>query len=100
MYPLNKTSTIRVLDYDTYSAHDVIGKVYISLSLLISRNEKSSLNGWFPIYDTLHGIRGRLHVKVTVKVFSEQHLFRQASCGMHYFSSKLHCMCMCKNWQC
>lgn len=45
----------RVLDYDTYSAHDSIGKVYIDLNPLLIKNNPSVINGWFPIYDTMRG---------------------------------------------
>lgn len=45
------------MDHDTYSAHNAIGKVYISLNSLGEGGTQSSgvLDGWFPIYDTLHG---------------------------------------------
>ena len=46
---------IRVMDYDTYSAHDAIGKVYICLNALADGSAASLLDGWFPIFDTLHG---------------------------------------------
>jgi len=45
----------RVLDHDTYSAHDAIGKVYIDLDPLLSKENTSVFSGWFPIYDTMHG---------------------------------------------
>lgn len=40
------------MDHDTISAHNAIGKVYIMLS---STQNTGVLDGWFPIYDTLHG---------------------------------------------
>ena len=45
----------RVLDHDTYSAHDAIGKVYIDLDPLLSKENTCVFSGWFPIYDTMHG---------------------------------------------
>ena len=48
-------SLYRVLDYDTYSAHDAIGKVYIDLTPLLSNDQPYVISGWFPIYDTMHG---------------------------------------------
>ena len=45
----------RVLDYDTYSAHDAIGKVYINLTPLLTNDLPYVISGWFPIYDTMHG---------------------------------------------
>lgn len=45
----------RVLDHDTYSAHDAIGKVYIDLNPLLVKDSPSVITGWFPVYDTMHG---------------------------------------------
>ena len=48
------------MDHDTYSAHDLIGKVYICLNPLADGGgapSSSTLDGWFPIFDTLHGER-------------------------------------------
>ncbi|XP_059179627.1 C2 domain-containing protein 5-like [Physella acuta] len=75
---------LRVLDYDTYSAHDTIGKVYIDLNPLLSR-ENSTISGWFPIYDTMHGLRGELNIQVRVELFSDFNKFRQSSCGIQFF---------------
>ena len=49
------TCFFRVLDYDTYSAHDAIGKVYIDLNPLLVKDGAAVISGWFPIYDTMHG---------------------------------------------
>jgi len=46
---------VRVLDHDTYSAHDAIGKVYIDIDPLLHPDSSHFLGGWFPIYDTMHG---------------------------------------------
>ena len=46
----------RVLDHDTYSAHDAIGKVYIDLNPLLVKDSPSVITGWFPVYDTMHGM--------------------------------------------
>ncbi|XP_071100395.1 C2 domain-containing protein 5-like [Haliotis cracherodii] len=76
---------LRVLDYDTYSAHDAIGKVYIDLNPLLTRESPHVINGWFPVYDTMHGIRGELNVLVKVELFSDFNKFRQSSCGIQFF---------------
>ena len=57
IYVSHKWLIYRVLDHDTYSAHDTIGKVYIDLNpLLISTKDSPAvISGWFPIYDTMHG---------------------------------------------
>lgn len=36
---------IRVLDHDTYSSHDAIGKVYIDLKPLLNTNGPTSISG-------------------------------------------------------
>ncbi|XP_045174901.2 C2 domain-containing protein 5-like isoform X2 [Mercenaria mercenaria] len=76
---------LRVLDHDTYSAHDAIGKVYIDLNPLLIKESPSIITGWFPIYDTMHGIRGDLNVLVKIELFSDFNKFRQSSCGIQFF---------------
>lgn len=66
------------MDYDTYSANDAIGKVYINLNpLLLSHSMDSTLqktgkgsvmSGWLPVYDTLQGIRGEVNLIVKVSL--------------------------------
>ena len=51
-----------------YSADDPIGTVYVDLNPLLTRAEAGSteklvIHGWFPIYDTLKGVRGELNVR-------------------------------------
>ncbi|KAK3597627.1 hypothetical protein CHS0354_030177 [Potamilus streckersoni] len=76
---------LRAFDHDTYSSHDVIGKVYIDLNPLLMKDGPSFISGWFPIYDTMHGIRGELNVIVKVQLFSDFNRFRQSSCGVQFF---------------
>ena len=45
----------------------------------------SSLSGWIPVYDTMHGIRGEVNVTVKVELFSDFNKFRQSSCGVQFF---------------
>ncbi|XP_071444840.1 uncharacterized protein [Hetaerina americana] len=114
---------IRLMDHDTYSANDAIGKVYIDLNPLLlppssatasfassvnqhhlnPANPESSLSnvhsapgktgsgttmiGWIPVFDTMHGIRGEVHVIVKVELFSDFNKFRQSSCGVQFFCS-------------
>ncbi len=101
---------IRVMDYDTYSANDAIGKVYVDLKPLLLRHDGGeaaaatgsdmfskqapgvfSMSGWLPIYDTIHGIRGEVNVMVKVELFSDLNKFRQSSCGVPFFCSKYSC---------
>ena len=92
---------IRIMDYDTYSANDAIGKVYIDLNpLLLSQpvqrppNTTSTdsagvagcvMSGWLPVFDTMHGIRGEVNLIVKVELFSDLNKFRQSSCGVQFF---------------
>ena len=88
------------MDYDTYSANDAIGKVYIDLNPLLLAHPGhrpvtsespgpggggSVMSGWFPIYDTMHGIRGEVNIIVKVELFSDLNRFRQSSCGVQFF---------------
>jgi Ca2+-dependent lipid-binding protein len=94
---------IRLMDHDTYSANDAIGKVYLDLnplllpaaSLLIKYGwngdgnhehpSNSVMSGWIPVYDTMHGIRGEVNIVVKVELFSDFNRFRQSSCGIQFF---------------
>uniref|UniRef100_A0A3B3IKV3 C2 domain-containing protein 5 n=1 Tax=Oryzias latipes TaxID=8090 RepID=A0A3B3IKV3_ORYLA len=76
---------ITVLDHDTYSANDAIGKVYIDIDPLLYSEAASVISGWFPIYDTIHGIRGEINVLVKVELFNDLNRFRQSSCGVKFF---------------
>jgi hypothetical protein len=79
---------IRIMDYDTYSANDAIGKVYINLNPLLL-NPGRSMSGWLPIYDTLHGIRGEINCMVKVNLFADNNRFRHSSCGVRFFFSDI-----------
>lgn len=89
---------IRIMDHDTYSANDAIGKVNISLNPLLlpsidglsqpKSGKGSVMSGWLPVYDTMHGIRGEINIIVKVDLFSDVNKFRQSSCGVQFF----HCV--------
>ncbi|RZC41814.1 C2 domain-containing protein 5, partial [Asbolus verrucosus] len=99
---------IRLMDHDTYSANDAIGKVYLDLNPLLlpaagllvrcgwngdSNHEHPSnsvMSGWIPVYDTMHGIRGEVNVIVKVELFSDFNRFRQSSCGIQFFCCNSH----------
>lgn len=100
---------IRLMDHDTYSANDAIGKVYLDLNPLLlpaspapvksswnSENTTTSstglkggsvMSGWIPVFDTMHGIRGEVNIIVKVELFSDFNKFRQSSCGVQFFCS-------------
>lgn len=86
---------IRLMDYDTYSANDAIGKVNISLNPLCkelfgqgTHGKGTLLTGWLPVFDTMHGIRGEVNVTIKLDLFSDSNKFRQSSCGIHFFHCK------------
>ncbi|XP_067276121.1 C2 domain-containing protein 5 isoform X6 [Pseudorasbora parva] len=76
---------ITVLDHDTYSANDAIGKVYIDIDPLLCSEAATVISGWLPIYDTIYGIRGEINVLVKVDLFNDLNRFRQSSCGVKFF---------------
>jgi len=78
---------IRVLDHDTYSSHDAIGKVYIDLKPLLNKDGPNSIYGWFPIYDTMHGIRGEIQIEAKLELISDLNTYRKSSCGVCFFCS-------------
>eukprot|EP00741_Cyanophora_paradoxa_P014632 tig00020816_g14112.t1 len=79
---------IKVYDHDILSSDDIIGSVYLDLnSLLLEESEGSqSIAGWFPIHDTLRGIRGELYLVVKLSVFGDLNPFRESSAGVAFFS--------------
>jgi hypothetical protein len=78
---------IRVLDHDTYSSHDAIGKVYIDLKPLLNSNGATSINGWFPIFDTMHGVRGEIKIQAKLEILNDFNEYKKSSCGVQFFSS-------------
>ncbi|XP_058814771.1 C2 domain-containing protein 5 isoform X4 [Topomyia yanbarensis] len=92
---------VRLMDYDTYSANDAIGKVYINLSPLLhsltldkpaqtsNTGKGSVMSGWIPVYDTMNGVRGEVHIIVKVDLFTDFNKFRQSSCGVRFYHSPI-----------
>ncbi|XP_077280598.1 C2 domain-containing protein 5 isoform X3 [Temnothorax americanus] len=99
---------IRLMDHDTYSANDAIGKVYVNLNPLLlpgmlppvkniwtleatmntsAGSQGSVMTGWIPVFDTMHGIRGEVNIIIKVELFSDFNKFRQSSCGVQFFYS-------------
>ncbi|XP_037944747.1 C2 domain-containing protein 5 isoform X2 [Teleopsis dalmanni] len=86
---------IRLMDHDTYSANDAIGKVNISLNPLCletsgqtTQGKGTVFSGWIPVFDTMHGIRGEVNIIVKVDLFSDLNKFRQSSCGIPFYHSQ------------
>lgn len=70
-----------------YSSHDSIGKVSINLDIFATKGGLNEMSGIFPIYDTIHGIRGHLKIKLKVQFFMDNNKYRQTSCGVQLFSA-------------
>lgn len=63
-----------MMDHDVYTTNDAIGLVYVDLSPLFMRTAGGDqesrdlvVQGWFPLYDTLRGVRGALCLVIKVK---------------------------------
>ncbi|KAL3314310.1 hypothetical protein Ciccas_007070 [Cichlidogyrus casuarinus] len=78
---------IRVFDHDTYSPHDPIGRVYFDLNPLLIKGHPKQLNGWFPIYDTMHGIRGEISLSIRADIFIDSSKHQHSSFEVRYFYS-------------
>ncbi|KRZ13857.1 C2 domain-containing protein 5 [Trichinella zimbabwensis] len=77
---------IRVMDYDTYSANDSIGRVYVDLTPLLHA-KKREISGWFPIYDTMNGVRGEIYVVIGIELFADINRFRKSSFNINVFAT-------------
>ena len=47
------------------------------------------IDGWFPIYDTLKGIRGELQLSVKVQFIGDANPFKDSSAGVTFFSTSV-----------
>lgn len=82
---------LKCMDHDLYSS-DIIGVVYIDLNPLIMRTAHGSdrdliISGWFPLYDTIRGVRGSLQVTVKLQFIGNENPFKDSSAGVQFFSS-------------
>ncbi|CAM9485128.1 unnamed protein product, partial [Hapterophycus canaliculatus] len=89
----NEPIEFKVMDHDVYTTNDAIGLVYVDLSPLFMRTaerEQDSqrdlvVQGWFPLYDTLRGVRGALCLVIKVRFIGDQNPFRESSAGVQFF---------------
>ena len=44
------------------------------------------IKGWFPIYDTLRGVRGELYLSIKLQFIGDDNPFRDSSAGVMFFS--------------
>jgi hypothetical protein len=63
---------LKVVDQDLYSS-ELIGSAYIDLNPLIMRtindgDKNLNIKGWFPLFDTVHGLRGAVRVTIKLQV--------------------------------
>lgn len=62
------------MDKDKISYDDAIGSVLISLKALVcgpDSDRGSQLYGWFPITDSLAGLRGEIYLDIKVKAVGQ-----------------------------
>jgi Ca2+-dependent lipid-binding protein len=85
----NEPLEIRVLDYDAITANDAVGSVLIDLDPLLQMDRVGQILGWFPLYDTLRGIRGEIHVQIRLQFFGDINPFKESSTGMQVCSGVL-----------
>lgn len=81
------------MDHDVYTTNDAIGLVYVDLSPLFMRtaerdqeNRDLVVQGWFPLYDTLRGVRGALCLVIKVPT---------ATYSMYSLRIPYICICTC-----
>lgn len=85
----------RVMDRDLFSTDDAVGLVVVDMSPLLMRidtqgeGENRTIRGWFPIFDTLRGIRGELHLDIRLNFINDDSRFRDSSAGVVFFPMSL-----------
>ncbi len=85
----------KVFDADAITNGDgSIGSVYVDLNPLLMRSVLSSdseentdhiIDGFFPIYDPLEGVRGELSLVIKLNFIGDINPFREASAGIQLF---------------
>jgi hypothetical protein len=78
---------IRVIDEDVISSDDLIGRVIIDLSPLLSKGSDQKIKGWFPIFDTQKGIRGELDVEIKLTFVRDENVAKNISTTLVSFFS-------------
>jgi hypothetical protein len=88
----NAPLEIKVIDHDQITADDTIGMICLDLNSLIaleqvSKNQEPIMEGWFPIYDTMKGVRGDLRLQVKLHWFEDVNRFKESSAGILFITA-------------
>jgi hypothetical protein len=85
----------KVCDSDALSYDESVGLVYIDLNPLLTQTARQDddtdggqagiIDGWFPLYDTLGGVRGELGLSVKLNFIGDINPFRDSSAGVQLF---------------
>ncbi|KAJ3324791.1 hypothetical protein HDV06_006099 [Boothiomyces sp. JEL0866] len=85
----NEPLELVIMDYDQITYNDAIGTVFVDLNPLLTWDSTSQISGWFPIYDTLLGIRGELKAQIKLQFFGDINPFKDSSAGVQFFSTPI-----------
>jgi hypothetical protein len=79
-----------------FSSSELIGTLYIDLNPLIMRSatresdkDHLMLQGWFPVYDTIKGIRGSLNLQIQLQLISKSSKSWESPVGVQFFNSSI-----------
>ncbi|ETI57268.1 hypothetical protein F443_00418 [Phytophthora nicotianae P1569] len=74
----------KLMDHDVYTTDATVGIVYVDLNCLLMR-DGHVIQGWFPVYDTLLGVRCELSLVIRLQYFGDVNPFRESSAGVQFF---------------
>ncbi|TMW55656.1 hypothetical protein Poli38472_010538 [Pythium oligandrum] len=74
----------KLMDHDVYTSDATIGIVYVDLNCLLMR-DSHVIQGWFPVYDTLLGVRCELSLVIRLLYFGDVNPFHESSAGVQFF---------------
>nr|KAJ3418010.1 hypothetical protein HK105_000483 [Polyrhizophydium stewartii] len=82
----NEPLELKIMDYDQITYNDAIGTVFIDLNPLLTWDSPAQISGWFPVYDTLLGVRGEVNAQVKLQLFGDINPFKDSSAGVQFFT--------------
>ncbi|CEG46609.1 Predicted Ca2-dependent phospholipid-binding protein [Plasmopara halstedii] len=74
----------KIMDHDVYTTDATVGIVYVDLNCLLMR-DGHVIQGWFPVYDTLLGVRCELNLVIRLQYFGDINPFHESSAGVQFF---------------